>query len=227
MKAFIHTIAKPYYNYKNREHLKNQKIQFLRCKPWFEVEGDKTFRLDYNELDENSVVFDLGGYEGQWASDIFSRYRSTIFIFEPYPPYAQKIRERFAKNPKIKTFEFGVAGSTADIPFSISDDSSSSFISSGDTTLIKLVRAQDFFIEHNIKSIDLLKLNIEGGEYDVLEHLIETGFIKNIQNIQVQFHDFIIPDAKQRMERIQASLAKTHEPTYQFEFVWENWKRKK
>ena len=34
-------------------------------------------RLDYN-LNENSVVFDLGGYEVQWASDIFSKYLSSI-----------------------------------------------------------------------------------------------------------------------------------------------------
>jgi hypothetical protein len=29
------------------------------------------------------------------------------------------------------------------------------------------------------------------------------------------------------MERIQSALMITHELTYQYEFVWENWKRKK
>ena len=47
-----------------------QNIQALRVAPWLADNGDKTYRLDYN-LNENSVVFDLGGYEGQWASDIF------------------------------------------------------------------------------------------------------------------------------------------------------------
>jgi len=225
MKTFFNTIIKPYNLYKNRRHIKNQKIQSLRCKPWFEAEGDKTLRLDY-ELDENSLVFDLGGYEGQWASDIYSKFRSNILIFEVYPPYANKIRERFLKNAKIQIFEFGISNNTTQISFSVSGNTSSGFTSNDNNTEISLIRAQDFFLENNITHIDLMKINIEGGEYDLLEHLIETDFIKNICNIQVQFHDFIIPDAKQRMVRIQELLTKTHEPTYKFEFVWENWKRK-
>ena len=47
-----------------------------------------------------------------------------------------------------------------------------------------------------------------------------------IANIQVQFHDFVL-DAESRMKSIQADLRKTHELTYQYDFVWENWKLKK
>jgi len=46
-----------------------------------------------------------------------------------------------------------------------------------------------------------------------------------IKNVQVQFHDFV-PHAKTRMQSIQRRLAITHELSYQFEFVWENWSRK-
>ena len=76
--------------------------------------------------------------------------------------------------------------------------------------------------KHNIKKIDLITINIEGSEYDLLEHLIETGFVKNIGNIQIQFHNFV-PNATERMHSIQNNLAKTHKLTYQSEFVWENW----
>ena len=69
-----------------------------------------------------------------------------------------------------------------------------------------------------------MKINIEGAEYDLLDHLIETGFIANIINLQIQFHEFV-PNAKERMENIQKRLEKTHALTYQHEFVWENWKR--
>ena len=79
--------------------------------------------------------------------------------------------------------------------------------------------------QNKIERIDLMKMNIEGGEYDLLDHLIETGFIRNIENIQVQFHDFV-PEAKQRMMKIQKELSKTHRLTYQYIFVWENWRRK-
>ena len=70
-----------------------------------------------------------------------------------------------------------------------------------------------------------MKINIEGGEYDLLEHLIETGFVKNIFDLQIQFHDFI-PNARGRMENIQKKLKKTHKLSYQYEFVWESWKLK-
>ena len=47
---------------------------------WYDDNGDKTHRLNY-DLDENAIVFDLGGYEGQWSSDIFSKYCCHIYIF--------------------------------------------------------------------------------------------------------------------------------------------------
>ena len=69
-----------------------------------------------------------------------------------------------------------------------------------------------------------MKINIEGGEYDLLDRLITTGLVGKIDNIQVQFHEFV-PNAKERMQNIQKKLSKTHTPTYQYEFIWENWKR--
>ena len=68
-----------------------------------------------------------------------------------------------------------------------------------------------------------MKINIEGGEYELLEHLIEEKLMADIANIQVQFHDFI-PGAQARMEAIQQELKKTHSLTYQYLFVWENWR---
>jgi hypothetical protein len=61
-------------------------IQAIRVIPWFNDRGDQTHRLNY-ELDANSVVFDLGGYEGEWARDIYCLYGSFIYIFEPYQVY--------------------------------------------------------------------------------------------------------------------------------------------
>jgi len=115
------------------------------------------------DLNNDSIVFDLGGYEGQWASNIFSMYYCYVHIFEPVKKIASK--------------------------------------------------AIDFIKEYKIGRIDLMKINIEGGEYDLLEHLLDSAFISNIYNIQVQFHDFV-PNAESRMNKIQESLSKTHLLTY-------------
>jgi FkbM family methyltransferase len=192
-----------------------------RFDKWFEDRGDKTLRLNY-DLDENSVVFDLGGYEGQWTSDIFAKYCCWIDVFEPVDDFAQQIAERFRRNQKIRVHNYGLADENKTARLALSQDGSSAFKDGGQVTEIKLIRAQEFFTSHNISHIDLMKINIEGGEYELLEHLIESGLIKKVSNVQVQFHDFV-PDAGRKMRRIQEELEKTHRLTYQYLFVWENW----
>ena len=198
--------------------------QERRVVKWFKKNGDKTLRLNYS-LNEKSVVFDLGGYEGQWTSDIFSKYCCYIHIFEPVGKFNTQIKERFSKNKKITVHAYGLSNDTKTVLISVNDDCSSIFTLGEKTEKIRLVKAIDFMQKRNIGTIDLMKINIEGGEYDLLDHLIKTGFATHIKNIQVQFHDFI-PNAFERMQRIQKNLSKTHFLTYQYIFVWENWQIK-
>jgi FkbM family methyltransferase len=195
--------------------------QFLRVKPWVLCHGDKTFRLDYN-LDENSIVIDLGGYEGQWASDIFSKYQSHIYIFEPYTPFFENIKKRFLKNKKIMVYNFGLASESSNSYLSFNGDNTSSYIDKGENFPIQLVDFMEFYDSQNFQMIDLIKINIEGAEYDLLESLLIRGNLSKIKNIQVQFHDFV-PNAEERVAKIRSKLELTHKPTYIFDFVWENW----
>ena len=195
-----------------------------RAAAWFRDRGDQTMRLDY-DLNEESIVFDLGGFEGQWASDIAAKYACTIHIFEPVPDFAQRafaavlaaiaasLFTKRASPPKPGAAEISFAG-----------DCSSVYKAAGKTCPIEMIAAADFLLQHGISRIDLMKINIEGGEYDLLEHLIATGWVSSIRDIQVQFHDFV-PNAAARMKSIQDSLALTHSLTYQYPFVWENWRR--
>jgi FkbM family methyltransferase len=200
--------------------------QQFRVIPWFKANGDKTLRLDYDELSIDSLVFDLGGYEGQWSSDIYSKYNCAIFVFEPYPLYAENIRKRFAKNHKIRLFDMGLSAKSEELDLTISDDSSSTHKSGDRSVKIKVQQALEFFTTQAIDCVDLMKINIEGGEYDLLDHLLASNLILKVKNIQIQFHDFV-PDAFERMKNIQKGLSKTHELTYQYEFVWENWRLKR
>ena len=201
-----------------------QSPQQQRVKSWFQVQGDKTLRINY-DLDANSLVFDLGGYEGQWASDIFSKYCCTIHIFEPVSEFSSKIKQRFYKNAKIFVHNFGLSNEDKIIDISINGTSSSIYKNGRNVKSGRVIKAIDFIHENNIEAIDLMKINIEGGEYDLLEHLIDSEYVKYIKNIQIQFHDFV-PNAEQRMLMIQKELEKTHNLTYQYLFVWENWRLK-
>lgn len=196
------------------------KVQ-MAIEKWVADNGETTLRLNY-DLNENSIVLDLGGYKGQWTSDIYSRYNCKIFVFEPLEEFANEIRTRFERNKNIKVFSFGLSDKVKTETLSIDGYASSVYKSSENSNTIRLISASDFFQEHRIEFIDLMKINIEGGEYDLLEHLIEKGYISKIKNLQIQFHDFV-PDAMRRMLHIHDQLNKSHKLSYHYEFVWENW----
>ncbi|MBF5038118.1 FkbM family methyltransferase [Methylophilus sp. 13] len=188
---------------------------------WLKDNGDKSLRLNY-DLNENDVVLDVGGYEGQWASDIFSKYQCKIYIFEPVPDFFAAISKRFSQNKRIHVLNFGLSSSNSIINISVDGDASSSIRLNQETTKVQLRSFESWFKDQKLEVIALMKINIEGGEYDLLNHIIETGLIHKITNIQVQFHDFF-PEAESRMLNLQSRLSKTHYPTYQYNFIWENW----
>jgi FkbM family methyltransferase len=198
-----------------------------RARDWIASGHDRTLRLEY-DLDEHSVVFDLGGFEGQWASDIFAMYRCRVEVFEPVAAFADRISNRFARNDSIRVHAFGLSDCTQKSTIAVHGDQSSLFHAAVETssqTGVDLVKASDFFASEGVGQVDLMKVNIEGGEYDLLDHLLDEDLMPTIVDLQVQFHDFV-PDAERRMRGIQQKLRATHDPTYQVEFVWENWHRR-
>ena len=191
---------------------------------WMQIQGDKTLRLDY-DLTENSIIFDIGGYEGQWASDIYAKLNFTIHIFEPVKEFFQKIETRFSHNKKIISCNFGLADKTITEKIYLDANSSSLYKTKENTEIIKIVDICEYIIQNNIEFIDLMKINIEGGEFPLLNHLITSSMINKIKNLQIQFHDFI-PNANEKVKIIQEKLKHTHKLTYQYPFLWENWQLK-
>lgn len=192
---------------------------------WYKDQGDKNLKLNYN-LTKDSIVFDVGGYEGQFASDIFSKYCCSIYIFEPVLEFANEIKLRFQNNSIIKVFDFGLSNTDKKIPISINKDRSSNYKNKKNTSLIMVKDIKDFMDEYNITKIDLMKINIEGDEYELLERLINTEYIFSINYLLIQFHDFI-PNAKKRKQKISEILSESHICKWKYEFVWENWENKK
>lgn len=202
-------------------------VQHYRVKKWLDDKGEMTLRFDY-PLTNASVVFDLGGYEGQWASDLYSMYNCTIYIFEPYLPFAENIKKRFRHNANISIFAYGLGAKTERVGF-VNLDNSSKIVnveSKNNKEFIDIVSVMDFLRVNNIDHVDLVKINIEGAEYDLLESIIDNHQVTLFKNIQIQFHDFLFPNAKERMDKIKSQLSKTHTLTYEYEFVWENWQLK-
>ncbi|MFK8006491.1 MAG: FkbM family methyltransferase [Saprospiraceae bacterium] len=194
---------------------------------WKQQEGEKKLRYEY-DLPARPIVFDLGGFEGDWTSEIAARYEARVELFEPHPVFAKNIANRFKGNTNINVHAFGLGAKDEKLNLGTDAESTSTFKIQNNANIVEvdLKNAKDFIHKNNFQKIDLIKINIEGGEFELLEFLIEEGLITRFQELQIQFHHFV-PNAISRMKTIQEGLARTHHLTYQFEFLWENWKIKK
>jgi FkbM family methyltransferase len=196
---------------------------------WFAARGDSTLRLNY-PLTPDSIVLDIGGFRGDFASQISNKYKSTIHIFEPIKSQAAGIAARFKDNDKVFVHPIGVGGKSEDITIYIPEGKDEATMHPGDSKIaseenIKVVDVAEVFKNIDADHIDLMKLNIEGAEFDLLDRLIAKKLHKKVTDIQIQFHK-IDNTSEERRDNIREKLSETHECTYNFTFVWENWKLK-
>jgi FkbM family methyltransferase len=201
----------------------NKTAEFYR---WFKDEGDQNFRLNY-PLNIKSVVFDLGGYHGDFAFEINQKYGCQVYLFEPVPEFYEHCLERFKNNKLIHCFNFGLSAKNEYLNIFLDKNASSFLTPTENKSQLKVeVRSVTEFINYNkISLIDLFKINIEGGEFEVMPELINTGDILKIKFIQIQFHSFI-NNAESMRNKIRQDLKLTHNELWNYEFVWESWKSK-
>ena len=74
---------------------------------WFRDKGDETHNLNY-ELNEDSVVIDLGGYTGVWGQQIINKYNPNLYIIEPVPSFFNGMVNKFSDNDKVRLLNVGV-----------------------------------------------------------------------------------------------------------------------
>ncbi len=188
---------------------------------WVKDRGDETLRLDY-PLSPDSLVLDVGGYRGEWTHRIVERYDPFVLIIEPVPTYAKWLRKRFHDNPKVEVFDFALAEKDDVAEFTLLEDGSSLFRNGGTRITVRCRDVVAFLAERGIGRIDLMKVNIEGGEYPLLDRMLDADLCRCCRDLQIQFHD-IFPGAGSWRQGIRERLAQTHALTYDYEFVWENW----
>lgn len=174
-------------------------------------------RYDY-PLNENSIVIDVGGYKGDFSEKIYDKYKCNVIIYEPVKLFFNDLVEKFKDNEKISIINMGLSNEYAKKEIKIQDDASGLY-AEGSTEEIILA---PYSCKHNYLSVDLLKINIEGEEYKLMDDIISNECHHHIKNIQIQWHNFY-HSAEQIRKKISEELSKTHYLTYQFNWLWENW----
>ena len=166
-------------------------------------------------------VIDVGGYLGDYTSEIYNKFLCSILIFEPIAEYAEICRKRFELNPNIKVVQMALGGVKGQATIYKSKLSSSVFreLAKGNNEEVVQVGLLSEFMNNEV---DLVKLNCEGAEYDIIYELIKTGWLPKIPEILIQFHG--IKNYKVIGEELRLELAKTHKLTFKIK-TWELWKK--
>ena len=184
-------------------------------------------------LDEESVVLDIGAYDGAFTEQIAEPYGARVYGFEPHAGILEQARKRLARFEKVTLFPYAVGAKdgTATLTFRylgstlFAEASANPRRADEPTVDVEVRDIKRVFDELNLDDIDFVKINIEGGEYDLLERLIETGYVARCRVLQVQFHEFY-RGAYSRRRKIRKALAKTHCIDWDYPFVWERWLRR-
>ena len=60
---------------------------------WRQSGGDSIHRVNY-DLSKDSLVFDIGGFKGEWSHTISKKYNCDIYIFEPVKTFFDQIKNK-------------------------------------------------------------------------------------------------------------------------------------
>jgi len=195
-------------------------------KLWFRDDGNNTHALNYN-IDENSMVIDLGGYLGKWVDIIINKYNPYITLVEPVPEFYNNLVNKFKDNPKVTILNYAISDINKKDYIYLNGDSTSQYTSNNTPIVVEFITIDILLDKIDKDRIDLMQINIEGEEYNLLNYMIDTGTISKFDNIQVQFHTFI-KDAIVRREDIQRRLYESNfVKIYDYPFVFEGWSLKK
>ncbi len=179
----------------------------------------------YTGLLPGDVVLDIGGYHGDWAEAMAARYAVQVHVFEPHPRFAAMIEQRFADRDDVMAHGFAIGSADGELMLSDDENASSALVVDGPTLAGQLRAVGPVFAELGLEKVAAAKINIEGGEYDLLPALIDTKLIDRFDRITVQFHKFSEGDRKRR-DDIRQALAETHDCVWCYPFIWEEWHRK-
>jgi FkbM family methyltransferase len=177
-------------------------------------------------IDSSATVFDVGAYVGGWSQKVWDRYQPTIYAFEPAPGPHASVVEMFEGNDRVHAFDYGLGAEDATASLALAAAGSSIYDAEGTMGRVD-VQIRDVvgvLEELGVEHLDVLKVNIEGGEYDLLDRLAETGWLPRIDHVLVQFHEWH-PHAYRRRRRNRRALAASHEEVWCASWVWEYWRR--
>lgn len=150
-------------------------------------------------LERSSTVVDLGANRGRFTREIQNRYNCHVVAVEPEG-------SNFASLPSddsITNIRAAIGGACGRITLQLSDDSTAHSVvgspppaANGDEQEVAMLDFNALVAQAPLTRIDLLKVDIEGCEWDFFDSMSDVQ-IGLIGQITVEFHDFV-PACRER-----------------------------
>lgn len=170
-------------------------------------------RYEY-DLKPDDVVIDIGAYRGEWAEQILDRYGCKMIVVEPTDSITQYAA--FAGTEVINKaawlFDGKLRMGGAYYYTSAFEDPVTEYECFDINSLLR-----------RFDDIALLKMNVEGAEYDLITHVWREGMLHHIHELQIQFHLIEGEQSEVRYDAVAALLGETHRVRWRYPFCWESW----
>jgi FkbM family methyltransferase len=172
------------------------------------------------QLRPGDVAIDCGANIG-YVTQRMARRGVVVHAFEPNPYAYRLLAKRFAGNPHVHCYQKGVTDQDGTLKLYLHQLSAQEPVkwSTGSSLLAEKgnVNQNDFvevevidlahFIESLHAKVKVLKLDVEGVEYRIVDHLIETGVIHEIEHILIEAHAERMPSLQAEASRVLAKVA--------------------
>lgn len=176
-------------------------------------------------LTEKGIAVDFGGYHGEWAADIVREYGCQVHVFEPVAEFVLSLTARFKGDSRVIIHPCAIGQEGGSRNFQLSQDGTGGF-AEGSTVPVRFESAE-FLSQLLPEAIDVVSINIEGGEYELIPALHAENLLERFKLIFVQFHRVDgIPDVDDERKLCQELLAENHQLQWSYDFVWEAWLRR-
>ena len=142
-------------------------------------------------LRPSSLVLDLGLHKGQFSKFVISEYGCFVIGLEANPC----LFERLELFPKGKFLNFAVNNLDSPVVFNVSNNPEASSVleemaqSFGASVQVTVpgITLDSLFEKYSITQVDLLKVDIEGSEFDMLM-VVSKETLAKVAQITVEFH---------------------------------------
>lgn len=160
------------------------------------------------EIKEDDIVLDVGAHVG-----IFSIYASAqaakgqVYAFEPFPESFDMFEENIELNCRenIRAIPAALSGETGIKNLYLSKDSVCHSLNGGEGRKkieVKADTLSEFMAVEKLEKIDYLKMDCEGGEYDIFFKAPDSVFAK-ISKIGMEYHNL---NAENNVDKLKAFL---------------------